>query len=253
MAVDDALLDLVNNHQSPPTIRLYGWAPPCLSIGYAQSFNDLDFNSLALLGWDWVRRPTGGRAILHTDEITYSIIGLNDDPRLSGSILESYCKLAGALLAAFSILDIPADMKEIASSGYRPSNPVCFEVPSNYEITALGKKLIGSAQARRKSAVLQHGSLPLFGDLSRITNGLKFSNPNQKLDAAQKLMAHATTLETVAGKRITWDNAASAFIEAFETVLKIDLVRSGLSVDEEGLVNERLREKFDNDSWNKRL
>ncbi len=129
-------------------------------------------------GWDLVRRPTGGRAILHTDELTYSVAGPQDEPRLAGSVLESYRVLAQALLYALQLLAIPAQAQEkpgTASTGSPNQNPVCFEVPSNYEITVGGKKLVGSAQARRKEGVLQHGSLPLYGDLTRIVQALLVS------------------------------------------------------------------------------
>ena len=89
MAVDEALLEAVGSNQSLPCLRLYAWEPPCLSIGYAQPFADIDRSRLADFGWDWVRRPTGGRAILHADELTYSVIAPLDEPRVSGSVLES--------------------------------------------------------------------------------------------------------------------------------------------------------------------
>ncbi len=178
MALDEAILEAVGQNTVPPTLRLFAWQPPCLSLGYAQSVADVDREQLENHGWDLVRRPTGGRAILHTDELTYSVIAPLTEPRVYGSILESYRRLAQALLSALAVigLDAQADKDHARSKKNVPSGPVCFEVPSNYEITVAGKKLIGSAQARRREGVLQHGSLPLYGDLTRIVQVLVFDS-----------------------------------------------------------------------------
>jgi lipoate-protein ligase A len=164
MAVDEAILESVAAGTSLPTLRLYSWEPPCLSLGYAQAAGDVDLTLLNQAGWHLVRRPTGGRAILHADELTYSVIAPLKEPRVAGSVLESYSRLAQALLLALQILSLPAQTQLNSDPGNstRNTNPVCFEVPSNYEILVNGKKLIGSAQARRKAGILQHGSLPLY-------------------------------------------------------------------------------------------
>ena len=170
MAVDEAILEGARAGAVLPTLRLYAWQPPCLSLGYAQPFSDVALPRLAALGWDVVRRPTGGRAILHTDELTYSVTGPQDEPRLAGSVLESYQRLSAALLEALRQLNLPAQAAGAhlsAAEGADPKGPVCFEVPSDYEIVVGGKKLIGSAQARRKGGVLQHGALPLHLVLGR--------------------------------------------------------------------------------------
>src|SRR5512133_3127465 len=96
MAVDEAILEAVGRRQALPTLRLYAWAPPCLSLGFAQPVRDVDQAALTRNGWELVRRPTGGRAILHTDELTYAVSAPPDEPRVAGSVLESYCRLAGA-------------------------------------------------------------------------------------------------------------------------------------------------------------
>jgi len=92
MAVDEAILEAVGREAVPATLRLYSWQPACLSLGYAQPSEDVDQEALRKRGWELVRRPTGGKAILHTDEITYSVIGPEYDERLSGGVLESYLK-----------------------------------------------------------------------------------------------------------------------------------------------------------------
>ncbi len=161
MAVDEAILEAVRNHEQPPTLRLYDWAPPTLSLGYAQPHEDLDPLRLSQNGWQVVRRATGGRAILHADELTYAVIGPQNEPRLNGGVLESYRRLAGAILNALHRLDLPAESQVIKTTNNQGTaiDPVCFDVPSNYEITVHGKKLVGSAQSRKQGGVLQHGTL----------------------------------------------------------------------------------------------
>ena len=174
MAVDEAILQNIGRGDSPATLRLYAWNPACLSLGHAQPFADVDPARLKERGWEVVRRATGGRAILHTDELTYSVTGSAEEPLLTGGVLESYNRIAQALLLAVRNLELNVEMKEGRENDHALPNPVCFEVPSTYEITVNGKKLIGSAQARKKEGVLQHGSLPLTGDLTRICQALVF-------------------------------------------------------------------------------
>src|ERR1700690_3012588 len=129
MAVDESILEHIGRGESLPTLRLYSWQPPCLSLGHAQPFADVDVARLNEHGWDVVRRPTGGRAILHTDELTYSITAPIDEPGAAGSILESYNRLAGALLQAVKSLGLPVEIKEDSGVSHETPNPVCFEVP----------------------------------------------------------------------------------------------------------------------------
>ena len=112
MAVDEAILESIYRGDSLPTLRLYSWTPACLSLGQAQPYADVDSVRLRERGWEVVRRVTGGRAILHTDELTYSVTGPADNPILAGSVLESYSRLAKALLRAVQNLSLPVEMKE---------------------------------------------------------------------------------------------------------------------------------------------
>ncbi|OGN92477.1 MAG: hypothetical protein A2Y88_08805 [Chloroflexi bacterium RBG_13_48_10] len=254
MATDEALLETIGQQHSLPTLRLYSWEPACLSIGYAQPCADIDFQRLGDLGWNWVRRPTGGRAILHTDELTYSIIAPLAEPRVAGGVLESYQRLSLALITALHALNIPAEAHPIHATGNSKANvAVCFEVPSNYEIVVNGKKLIGSAQARRKNGVLQHGTLPLWGDLARITNVLYYSNEQDRNLAALRLLSHATTVETVLGYRVSWEMVAQAFIESFQSELDLELVKGELSDEEISITEELTRNKYNHPAWLQRL
>jgi lipoate-protein ligase A len=253
MAVDEAILEHIGRDESLPTLRLYAWEPACLSLGHAQPFVDVDRARLEEHGWDVVRRATGGRAILHTDELTYSVTGSAENPILTGGVLESYNRLAQALLLAVKNLGLPVQMKAGKANENTVPNPVCFEVPSTYEITVHGKKLIGSAQARKREGVLQHGSLPLTGDLMRICQVLVFENDATRTTAAQRLLARATTVESALGRAVSWDTAAEAFIRGFETQLGICFERGELSESELKRAEELVREKYAHPSWTERV
>jgi lipoyl(octanoyl) transferase len=253
MAVDEAILEHIGRGESLPTLRLYAWEPACLSLGQAQPYADVDENRLNEHGWEVVRRPTGGRAILHTDELTYSVIAPPDEPVMAGSVMESYNRLAVALLAAVGSLGLPVEMKEGSSPNHETQNPVCFEVPSAYEITVLGKKLIGSAQARRKEGVLQHGSLPLIGNLARITEVLTFADEPDRLNAAQRLLERAATVESVLGRRVPWGEAAQAFIDAFEGKLLLSLEEGVLSESEKKRTEILVCDKYNHPEWMRRV
>ena len=255
MALDEAILEGVGKKEVLPTLRLYAWQPACLSLGYAQSAKDVDQDQLRTCGWDLVRRPTGGRAILHTDELTYSVIAPLHEPRVYGSILESYRHLSMALLSALSVLGLDAIAeKELAGSEKKkPAGPVCFEVPSSYEITVDGKKLIGSAQARRREGVLQHGSLPLTGDLTRIVQVLVFTSESQRQIAAERLLERALTIEACLGREVTWTEAAQAFIQGFEAALQIRLVTSAPTPIELARTQQLVATKYSHPDWTYRV
>lgn len=255
MAVDEALLVEVGAGRSLPTLRLFSWEPPCLSLGYAQPIADVDFERLAARGWGLVRRPTGGRAILHTDELTYSVISPPAEPRLAGGVLESYRRLATALLDALVSLGAPAqtDPHYDLPEGSDPKGAVCFEVPSNYEITAKGKKLIGSAQARRKEGILQHGSLPLTGDIGRITFALRYPDETTRQQAAKRVRERAATLDEVVQRTVTWQDAADAFHTSFSRVLNLSMIPTPLTAGELERIADLASTKFGHASWTKRI
>ncbi len=168
MAVDAAILAAVCRRGCAADAALYGWTPPCLSLGYGQRARDADADRLAARGWDIVRRPTGGRAILHADELTYSVALPADHPLARIGVVESYRRISAALLAALEALGAQPHADRAAESDKSATSPVCFETPSHYEITVDGRKLVGSAQVRRREGLLQHGTLPLSGDIARI-------------------------------------------------------------------------------------
>ena len=232
MALDEAIMDAVAEGAAPPTLRLYQWAPPCLSLGRRQPLEDVDLAQLRADGCDVVRRATGGWAILHTDELTYSVALTPDDPRANGPILDAYRKLSAGLVAGLGLLGVAAQMKPASAGGTHNLTAACFEVPSAYEITAQGRKLLGSAQARPNGRVLQHGSLPLVGDIARVTRYLTFSDAAQRTALAGHLRERAATLSEVAGRAIPFAEAADAMARGFAQALNVTLTPAAPTSDE---------------------
>ena len=250
MALDESILETVARKEVIPTLRLYAWNPYCLSLGQAQSILDVDQQRLNNNNWGIVRRPTGGKAILHADELTYSICLPQSDPLVRGTVVESYRRLSTALLLALQNMGIKADSKPKSDEDRKKiPNPVCFEVPSDYEITYHEKKLIGSAQARRAKGVLQHGAIPLFGNITRITDVLKFQDETQRQETASKLFKRATTIQTILNRTISWQEIADAVIEGFEKTLNIYFSDSKLSVVELKRAKDLVRNKYGNKEW----
>jgi len=253
MAADEAILEHIGRGESPTTLRLFAWDPPCLSLGHAQPYRDIDITRLKERGWEVVRRLTGGRAILHTDELTYSVTGSVEESVLSGSVLNSYNQLARALLYAVKTLGLPVEMNQHeVETPTQNLNPVCFEVPSTYEITVHGKKLIGSAQARRREGILQHGSVPLKGDLARICQALTFQQQSDRDLASARLLDRATTVEAALGREVHWEEAAQALVRGFEAELGIQFKGGEMSPSEIERTKELIHEKYAHPSWTER-
>ncbi len=257
MAIDEAILYALAEGHGLPTIRFFQWEPPCLSLGYNQHWREVDEAACRRLGYTWTRRPTGGKAILHTDEATYSLIIPQDDARIQGGVVESYRTLSFGLLRGLESLEVQARQatkEEIAaaSAGTGTGGPVCFDTPSRYEITWQGKKLIGSAQLRRKKVVLQHGSLPLHGDLNRILEVLAFSE-EERVHQAKLLPQRATTLEQALGKVLSFAEVAAALANGFARQLNLTLSEMPLTEAEQKLADKLRAEQYANDNWNKRV
>ena len=247
MAVDEAILRGVVEGSSPPTLRFFAWQPACLSLGQAQPVADVDFDACRSLGVDVVRRPTGGRAILHVDELTYSVAAREDEPRVQGGIVESYRRLSEGLLAGLLRIGVPVRQVERPDGHDRDQGPVCFEVPSNYEIVVDGHKLIGSAQVRKNGAILQHGSLPLVGDIARICDVLA-AQPDR-----DRVRARAITVERTIGRQVTFDAAARAMAEGFASALNLRLEPGELTGPERTRAEELRREKYASHGWTRRI
>lgn len=232
----------------PPTLRLYGWSPPCVSIGYAQSLDqELDLDACRRHGYTWVRRPTGGRAVLHIDELTYSVIAPLDEPRVRGDILTSYRKLSRGLVAGLSLLGCAVVQADPLLAAGPAASAACFDVPSAYEILAAGRKLVGSAQARRRRVVLQHGALPLEGDVARIADVLALSEADRQR-LREELGRKAIALDHALGYKVSFSECAAALSLGFSRVLNLTLERGELVPDEQTAM-ELLREKHNKREW----
>lgn len=252
MAIDEAILQGVASGNSPPTLRFYGWDPPCLSLGYAQQWHADYEEACRRHGWDIVRRPTGGRAILHIDELTYSVCAPEGEPRVQGGILLSYRRLSDALAAGLTRLGLHPSRAGREDGEGISHGPACFDAPSNFEITVGGRKLIGSAQARKQGAILQHGTLPLYGDITRIAEALSGDGDSQ--DAVrQRLRQSAITLEESLGQRLPYDHVAKHIAEGFALALNLRLEHGELTPWEEERVKVIRAEKFADEVWTRRL
>ncbi|MFQ5812461.1 MAG: biotin/lipoate A/B protein ligase family protein [Anaerolineae bacterium] len=249
MAIDEAILWAVAEGESWPTLRFYGWQPPCLSIGYSQSVEgEVDVDRCREAGIGFVRRPTGGRSILHADELTYSVVAPQAEPRVAGGVIESYRRLSAGLVAGLRALGV--DACQALSHTPPAQSAACFDAPSSYEITMGGKKLVGSAQVRKKRIVLQHGSLPLEGDIARIFDFLKVPSEERREELKQELRARATSLELALGYGVPFDEVVRHLAAGFAQALNLRLIPGQLSQHELALAEELRREKYTARKWN---
>jgi lipoyl(octanoyl) transferase len=169
MALDEALMARARR-RGETVLRVYGWSTPTLSLGRNQRAAGLYRESvLAERGIDVVRRPTGGRALLHHREITYSVTGPCDD---TGALLTAYGRINALLCHALASLEVPVQIAAPASRAAAPSGAPCFAEPARGELTVRGRKLVGSAQWRERGAMLQHGSILVDDDQSSIAGCL---------------------------------------------------------------------------------
>jgi len=158
MAIDTAL-GVFSSELNDIILRFYTWEVPTLSLGKHQDVDDVDFEYLERNGFDIVRRPSGGRAVLHWDELTYSVIVPKGHELAKLSVLELYNTISKILVDGLRSLGYPVEWSE---GKKKPVSHVCFQVPSTYEITLNGVKVVGSAQTRTQDYILQHGSIVLI-------------------------------------------------------------------------------------------
>ncbi len=252
MAIDEAILEACIAGDVPPTVRFYRWQPPCLSIGYFQrAGREVDLAGCRSLGVDWVRRPTGGRAILHDRELTYSIVAREDDPVVGGSILESYRKIGAALVAGLRRLGLPAEMAPPRTHSPALRTAACFDTPSDYEVTVYGRKVIGSAQVRRGGALLQHGAILLEVDLDRQAGVLLPPSGMTREALAAQLRSRLIALGEALGRPLPPEELASALRAGIEETWGVELLEGELTPAERIRI-ATLREKYRSPSWNER-
>ena len=204
-----------------PVLRLYRWEPAAVTIGYNQDISAFDEAGIREAGLDLVRRPTGGRAILHADELTYAVIGTSPGPVFGVSLHETYMKINQALLAFLADLGVAADISA-GESREAARGLVCFHSAGRHEISVAGRKLIGSAQRRTSGVFLQHGSIlagPRHQELP------SFFRPNVN-PGQEDLAAVTTDLGQLLGSVLTGtdlDELARRLATAFGRVLELDV------------------------------
>ncbi len=246
MAIDEAILQAVSEGLVPPTLRFYGWEPPCISVGLNQAIQEeIDLERCRLAGIHVVRRPTGGKAILHHNELTYSVALPASHPLAGTGVLDSFRRISCGLLKGLEVLGL----KPYQAMPPREDllSPVCFEAPSDYEIECEGKKVIGSAQLRRKGGILQHGSIPLRGDIAAIADFLRLGKEERE-SLKERIRRRASTLSDLLGREVSFEEAAAAFIRGFREAFDLFLVPSSLTPFEEEQARA-LREKYASDEW----
>ncbi len=244
MAIDEAIMNAVIAGESLPTLRFYAWEPACLSLGYGQRSREADLQRLQARGWSIVRRATGGRAILHVDEMTYSLSLPDSHALAAGDIVQSYRRISQAWMQGLNLLGLATRAEKKTEKDRRPRGPVCFEVPSHYEITTGdGRKLVGSAQLRRRGGVLQHGTLPLHGDVTRICDALVFEDEADRDAAKLTVRGRAATLQDALGVIVPYEDAVDGMIDGFRQTFDAVLIPGGLTLAERQEA-DRLEEQF---------
>lgn len=228
MAVDEALVIRHSRGDCPPVLRLYTWTPPALSLGYFQKVTGIRFDLLDRLGIVPVRRITGGRAVLHFGDLTYSVVASagRDTPL---GLAASYRYLCKGLLAAFASLGIEARL-----GSEKPSAPIpasCFAVAAPGDITCRGRKFVGSAQKRLGASLLQHGSILLRSQekiLAEIFAG-------KEKGESQALLEKVTCLDDMLERRMELEEISEALVSGFKTALNVEFHPDKLSCEEETL------------------
>ncbi len=211
MAFDELLARAVGNGAEQPVVRFYGWAPPAVSLGHNQDDADIDRAACAAAGIDVVRRPTGGRAVFHKDELTYSVAAPADDPLLGGAVLATYRTIAAALLAGLANLGVGADMVRSEAGPAGPNRAAsCFAAAGRYEITAGGRKIVGSAQRRIGNALLQQGSVLL-------------AQPQDAPFAGLRDDGRSATVAQALGRPVGFDEAVAAMTAGFRAAWGVEL------------------------------
>lgn len=262
MAVDEAILTAQGEGRVPPTLRFYGWDPPTLSIGYFQkAAEEVEFAALRRLGIGFVRRPTGGRAVLHDRELTYSMIVSENYPGMPRSVTEAYRMLSEGLVQGFRLLGLQAEMVQLSSEEDKlkyasAGSAACFDSPSWYELVVEGRKVAGSAQMRQKSAILQHGSILLDLDADLLFELLRFPNERVKERLRKSFDGKAVAINELRRARnmppVAPAEAEEAFRLGIARGLGIELEESSLTPYEERLARQLASDKYGSNEWNLR-
>ncbi|MFO7982080.1 MAG: lipoate--protein ligase family protein [Desulfuromonadales bacterium] len=218
MALDAVLFESVARGESAPILRLYNWDPPTVTLGYGQRDGEaVDLDYCRDVGLDVVRRPTGGRAVLHDREVTYAIIAPEGMDDFSGGILDNYRAISEILRDTIRSFGLPAELVTGRGGAARKTEvdrSVCFTAPSSYELVVEGCKIAGSAQKRGQGAFLQHGSIPLDMDLEKLLRAL---SPGRSPSArgVERLARSVGWLNRYAPDKLTVRQVEDRLVECF--------------------------------------
>lgn len=256
MAIDEAVLIMHSEGRVPPTIRFYTWQPATLSIGYFQKAREeINLHQVKARRLGFVRRITGGRAVLHDQELTYSVVVRADHPLIPESVTESYRVISTGLLHGFLDLGldayfaVPRTLEEQAALT-KPRSSVCFDSSSWYELVVEGRKVAGSAQTRQRGVVLQHGSILLDLDVELLFELFQFSHERLKERLKKQFVHKAVAINQLLDKPVTVEEISPIFKQGFATALNLELVTDSLTEEEWELAQQLVREKYGCDEWN---
>lgn len=257
MALDEALLEWHSKGEISPTIRFYGWDPATLSIGYFQKVDkEINMDAVNKYRLGFVRRPTGGRGVLHEHELTYSVVVSESHPKMPSGITEAYRVISEGVLEGFKNLGLNAYFAIPRSEAEkenlkRPRSAVCFDAPSWYELVVEGKKVAGSAQTRQKGVILQHGSIILDLEKEKLFELFKFSNERVKERLLKGFEKKAVAInDLLQDQGVSFDEAVLAFKKGFEQGLGIHLNTFSLNEDQENYVKYLVETRYSKPEWN---
>lgn len=250
MALDEALLHWHSKGDILPTLRFYGWEKPSLSIGHFQNAEKtINFQGIEKHGCEFVRRLTGGSAVLHDDELTYSIVVSESHPKIPQSINQAYFVLAQGILHGYRNLGIEADFSLPDWKG-RERTAVCFETPAIYEMIVDGKKLTGNAQTRKNGVLLQHGSIPMSFDITMLFDLFRFPSEKVRKRQKERFIEKAVSINDITGEKHNYNSVRKAFLNGFETGLNINTEPFTLSEKQWDYVHYLAQTKYRSKAWN---
>jgi lipoate-protein ligase A len=256
MGLDEAIYIGVGEESSLPTIRFYDWEPASFSCGYNQDIEkELDFNRLVKSDYGFVRRPTGGRMVLHEDEVTYAVIARLEGA-MGGNILDTYMRISSALAAGLKKMDIDVELSrgELSRQEQKKSANPCFTSTSRFELSYKRKKLVGSAQTRNSRAFLQHGSILRTKDQKVVAEFVPGITDDDRLRLSALLERRTISLEKILGQELDFQKVVDSLLQGFSTAWPED--KFNLATAPSDLEMQRAKElafkKYSTEEWNKK-
>jgi lipoate-protein ligase A len=253
MALDEAMLLAHEAGAAPPTLRVYSWNVPTLSLGYAQKTSqEVNLVACQRYGVAVIRRPTGGRAVLHDQEVTYSVVLPTTFSPGSSSRTEHYRLIGMALAAALQRLGLPVHLERSRPRSHPQhplASPACFAALARYELSATGKKIVGSAQKRLQGSLLQHGSIPLSMDRHRLFQCLHVP-PEHRDTLVQEAYTSMTAVNEIAPTPVSASALHHVLREGFTASFGVDFVETPLLPEECRLARELRVSKYATCVWN---